>query len=425
MDRLSKATLRETREHNERLVLATIYDEAPVSRAEVARLTGLTRTSVSDVVDGLSAAGLVHEVGRGPSTGGKAPILLEVPDRARILVGVDLGDHVFSAATVNLRGEIIDRVSVPTEDADGEDALHLALSVIESIVSPAQGRILGIGIGAPGLVDTADGTVIQAVKRDWRQLPLGAIVAERFSLPAYVANDSQAAALAEHVFGATRSPNLIVVKAGQGIGAGLVLNGELFQGDGFGAGEIGHTVLDPNGDACRCGRRGCLETYASARAVLARLSSIHGRSISMEEAVDAFEEGDARTRSVVLEAGERLGIGLAALVGALHVRRIILAGTMAAFGDRWCAAVCDATRSRALGALTEDTSFELGGIDDIVLLGASALLMTRELGLRLQPRRATRAFGAADAPDRASPDSARPSAAGTPAGVTAPRGGAD
>ncbi len=113
MERSSKATLRETREHNERLVLATIYDNAPVSRADVARLTGLTRTTVSDVMDGLIESGLCREVGRGPSTGGKAPIMLEVPDTARLLVGVDLGDRVFTAATVNLRGEILDRVDVP------------------------------------------------------------------------------------------------------------------------------------------------------------------------------------------------------------------------------------------------------------------------------------------------------------------------
>jgi len=150
---------------------------------------------------------------------------------------------------------------------------------------------VGIGIGAPGLVDTTDGTVIEAVKRRWRELPLGRRVAEKFGLPVYVANDSQAAALAEHVYGSVRPSNLIVIKVGQGIGAGLVLHNELFQGDGFGAGEIGHFVIDPAGEACRCGRRGCLETVASTRAVLQHLGESAGRPVSIDEAVSGLQRG--------------------------------------------------------------------------------------------------------------------------------------
>jgi predicted NBD/HSP70 family sugar kinase len=402
MDRPVKATLRETREHNERLILATIYDAGRISRADVARATGLTRTTVSDVTEGLIAAGLCREVGRGPSTGGKAPILLEVPEMARLLVGVDLGDRVFTAATVNLRGEIIDRVDVSSEDADGQEALDLALDVIGGVLATATGPILGIGIGAPGLVDRGSGVVIQAVKRDWRNLQLASIVADRFGLPVQVANDSQAAGLAEHVFGAVRGLNLVTVKAGQGIGAGLVLNGELFEGDGFGAGEIGHTVVDPTGDLCRCGRRGCLETVASTRAVLQMLAARRGHPVSLDMAVDLLGAGDADTRELVVRAGRSLGAALAGIVGMLHVRRFVLAGTMTAFGETWLEAVASAATERALAALTEDTTFEIGRMDDVVVLGASALLMTRELGMSLRPLGLPRQFRApGSAPDEA------------------------
>jgi N-acetylglucosamine repressor len=385
VDRGIKATLHETRERNERLVLATVYDQGPVSRAEVARLTGLTRTTVSDVVGELIVSGLAVEIGRGPSTGGKAPILLEVPDRGRLLVGVDLGDRVFTAATVSLRGELLDRIEVASEDADGDEALGLAMELIGRAIGAADGLVLGIGIGAPGLVDTTVGTVVEAVKRDWRNLPLGELVAGAFQVPVYVANDSQAAALAEHVFTDTRGANLIVIKVGQGIGAGIVLNGELFGGDRFGAGEIGHTVVDPDGEVCRCGRRGCLETTASARSVLTSLALRRGRPVSMDEAIDDFERGDGDVRTTVLDAGTCLGAAVAGLIGTLHVRRIVLAGTMAAFGEPWLQAVADAASSRSLASLARDTTFELGRIDDIVVLGASALLMTRELGLSLRP----------------------------------------
>jgi N-acetylglucosamine repressor len=423
MDRPIKATLREARVHNERLVLATIYDGGRASRADVARLTGLTRTTVSDVVEGLLADGLCREVGRGPSTGGKAPILLEVPDEARLLVGVDLGDRVFTAATVNLRGEILTRVDVPSEDSDGDVALGLALDLIGQVLGGCDGPILGIGIGAPGLVDTGTGKVIQAVKRDWRQLPLGAIVAERFGLPVHVANDSQAAGLAEHVFGAVRGPNLITVKVGQGIGAGLVLNGELFEGDGFGAGEIGHTVVDPSGEMCRCGRRGCLETVASARAVVNELSALSGRTVTMDQALADFRSGDPAARQVVINAGRHLGAALGALVGALHVRRIVLAGTMTAFGDEWLEAVASAAAGHALAALSEDTTFEIGRMDDIVVLGASALLMTRELGMTLRPLHPERRLRWPDATNDKTPYQSSALSGRTPVGVVPEKGG--
>jgi len=381
----AKATNRETREHNERLVLATVYDSGPVSRADVARLTGLTRTTVSDVVEGLLASSLCEEIGHGPSTGGKAPILVEIPSEARLLVGVDLGDQVFTAAIVNLRGAILQRVDAPSESTNGEGALRLAIDVMERALSLAGAPVLGVGIGAPGLVDASAGTVIQAVTRDWRMLPLGPIVADHFGLPVYVANDCQAAVLAEHVFGATRGPNLITVKAGQGIGAGLVINGETFPGDGYGAGEIGHTIVDPGGRMCRCARRGCLETVASMPAILVELSDRLGHPISQEEALRQFRLGEPDAHEVVLEAGRQLGAALGGLVGALHVRRFVLAGTMAAFGEPWLEAVAAAAADRALGALAADTTFELGRIDDVVVLGASALLMTRELGLSLHP----------------------------------------
>jgi N-acetylglucosamine repressor len=391
VERPAKATLRETREHNERLVLATIYDEGPLSRADVARRTGLTRTTVSDVVEDLLAGGLVVEIGRGPSTGGKAPILLQVDDNARQLIGVDLGEGVFRGATVDLRGEILQRIEVPAGESDGEAALERAFDLIDQLLASAPDQpILGIGIGAPGLIDTVDGTVIQAVKIDWRNVPLGRLVRERYGLPVYVANDSQVAALAEHVFGDVRAANLVSIKVGQGIGAGLVLNGELFQGDGFGAGEIGHTTVVPNGDLCRCGSRGCLETVASTRAVLAAVSSGRGRAVTLDEALADFRRGDPFVGVVVRDAGARLGLAVAALVGALNVHRIVLAGAMAAFGDEWLAAVRDVMCASALPALAQDTTLELGGIDDIVVLGASALLMTRELGLSFRPSRARR-----------------------------------
>ena len=202
-----RATHRQTRAFNQQLVLRAIYDRHSVSRAEVARVTGLTRTSVSELVNDLLTEQLIEEVGRGPSTGGKAPILVRVRADGRHLVGLDLGESAFNGAVVDLRGNIIRSMSVPLQGHDGDDAVELVMTLIER---PDQRQrsspLLGIGIGAPGLVDSRTGTVRWAVNLAWENLPLGEMIEKRFGVPVVVANDSQAAAVAELTFGQQSRP---------------------------------------------------------------------------------------------------------------------------------------------------------------------------------------------------------------------------
>ncbi len=410
-----KATVRDARTHNERLVLSTIYEIGPASRAHVARLTGLTRTTVSDVVGDLLKRGLTREVGPGPSRRGKTPILLEVPPGARHVIGIDLGERVFRGAVVNLNGEMIKVAEVPSGDSNAERALERVNQLLDRLLGSSAWPVLGIGIGAPGLINTEDGTVVQAVNIDWRGVPLGAIVGARWGLPVYVINDSQVAALAEHSFGSVRRSNLVAVKVSGGIGAGLVLNGSLYQGDGQGAGEIGHTIVAPGGPLCQCGRRGCLQTVASTRAVLARIGMNRGAPPpSLEEAVASFEADDELVVKIVLEAGRYLGAAVAGIIGTLNVHHIVLTGTMPSFGERWLTAVRDEMSEVALPALTSDTSVELGHADDIVIIGSAALLVQRELGLNLRLRgpsgKPPRLIGASGpkSPDVVSPMSPAP-----------------
>lgn len=395
----AKATHQQTRAHNQGLVLRTLFDHGPVSRAEVARRTGLTRTTVSDVVGDFLTEGLAEEVGRGPSSGGKAPILVRVVEDARRVVGVDLGEQAFSGAVVNLRGEIRRTETVPVSGSNGEEALAALYRLVDELVaaSPAgAGDLLGIGVGTPGLVDVARGTIRWAVNLDWQDLPLAELLRRRYDVPAYVANDSRAAALGEYLFaGDGRSSNLIAIKVGHGIGAGVVLNGELFHGDGYGAGEIGHTAAVDDGAACRCGRFGCLETVASSRAILAAAEAAGrdapesplGRRLSrgrldMDAIRGALDDGDEGALTIVRLAGRFLGQAVAGLIGALNVHRIVLLGSVATLGQPWLAAVRDEATRRSLALLANGTTIELGRTEeDVVILGSCALLMTRELGL--------------------------------------------
>jgi N-acetylglucosamine repressor len=394
----AKATHAQTRQHNHRLVLRTVYDFGPISRADVARSTGLTRTTVSDVVGDLLGDGMVEEVGRGPSSGGKAPILLSIVGDARHVIGLDLGEVTFAGALVNLRGEIRRVVELPVDGRNGDDALAIVFRLVDELIAEAASPPLGIGVGTPGLVDTRTGTIRWAVNLDWQDLPLGGLLTERYGLPVNVANDSQAAALAEYTFGADsrRMPNLITIKVGRGIGAGLVLNGSLFQGDGFGAGEIGHVAVVDDGAACRCGRFGCLETVASSPAIAARAGALAvelgtplatrsgAGELALDDVIRAFDAGDPAARTAALEAARYLGQAIAALIGALNIGRIVLDGPVTAFGDDWLATIADEARRRSLGLLSRDTEIAFGRLTpNVVVLGASALLITRELGLSL------------------------------------------
>jgi len=394
-----KATHQQTRAHNAALVLRALYDYGPISRADVARLSGLTRTTVGDVVGGLIDYGLAREVGRGPSTGGKAPILLELIDDARRVIGLDLGELVFQGGLVDLRGRLQRTIERPVEGLSGEDALRVVYELVDELVAEAGELLLGIGVGTPGIVDAATGTIRRAVNLDWQDLPLGEILRNRYGVPVEVANDSRAAALAIELFSGRRTSNLVAVKVGRGIGAGVVLGGELFHGDGFGAGEIGHIVVDDDGAECRCGRFGCLETVASSRAILLRATetatvdpeSPLGRrlaakgELTLADIREELDAGDETTRRLVVAAARFLGQAVGSLIGVLDVERIVLHGSVADLGPAWLDTVRDEAHRRALqlqaGGVSIESPGPVGDLGDLVVLGASAVVLTAELGL--------------------------------------------
>jgi len=396
----SKATHQQTRAYNASLVLRALYDRGPISRADVARLSGLTRTTVGDVVGELIADGLAREMGRGPSTGGKQPILLELVDGARHVIGLDLGEFVFRAAVVDLRGHVLATAERTVTGLDGDASLAVVNELIDELAAGRKDTLLGIGVGTPGIID-ATGTIRRAVNLDWQNLPLGRILRERHGVPVEVTNDSRAAALAIELFlprpsGSAVSSNLVAIKVGRGIGAGLVLGGEVFHGDGFGAGEIGHTVVEDDGAECRCGRFGCLETVASSRAILRGATEIATESpqsllaarlreageLHLDDVSAAVEAGDEEARRLVVGAGRYVGQAVAGMIGVLDVARIALHGSVTGLGEPWIQSVRAEARRRSLGILARDVSIEVvEPSGDLVLMGASALLLTAELGL--------------------------------------------
>ncbi len=393
---LQKATHQLTRDHNQRLILRTIFDRNEISRADVARMTGLTRTTVSQVVGALLEQKLVKEIGQGTSSGGKTPILLSVPNNARHLIGIDLGSDEFRGAVVNLRGEIRHSLSLPLDGRQGKDALQLAYDLIDALQERATSPLLGIGVGVPGVINPAKGSSVHwAVNLSWLDLPLRDLLQAHSRVPVYVANDSQVATLAESFFGKWRNTNLIVIKAERGIGSGIVIDGNLWKGDGFGAGEIGHVTVVENGARCNCGHYGCLEAVASTNAILARAkagAAADHKSVlykkprrtplTIEEVIQASDQNDPVARAVVVETGHYLGIAVANLVGSFNIKHIIIAGSITRFGEPLLTQIRETMRTHVLGHLAESTLVEFSDMgNDVVILGASALLLNYELGI--------------------------------------------
>ena len=390
-----KATHKQTKLHNRDLVLNVIFNHDAISRAEIARRTKLTRATVSDMVASLLDEGLIEEVGYGESIGGKAPILLSLVADSRYLIGLNLAQDKFIGSVVNLRGEIKKTVEFPVNGSDGEQALQLIYKILDQLTKKEWKPLIGIGIGTPGLVNTREGVVINAVNLDWQDLPLATFLEERYDLPVTVLNDSQATAIGEFVYGSTHpvDGNLIVITIKHGIGAGILINGGLYQGDGGGAGEIGHILAQENGELCRCGQYGCLETVASARAVVQRARALAPEyansnlakdleNITLDAIETAWQANDPLAEKVMSEAAHYLGKSIASLIGILNIQNIVLMGDMTRFGDTWLQAVTNTMLHAALTRMAQETKLEFGTLEfKACILGASAFMLLENYSL--------------------------------------------
>ena len=393
---VKKATREHTKLHNWRLVLRTIYQEGKISRADLARVTHLTKTTVSNIVSDLINENLVAEVGYGPSVGGKPPMLIAVVDDSRHLIGLDLANSEFRGCVLDLRGNILYRAKVPVPTQDGRFMLELVYELIDALMVEVKRPLLGIGIGSPGLMDARNGVVRRAINLDWLNLPLRDLLQERYDVPVYLANDSHAAALGEYSFGPDRqSNNLIVVKAGRGTSAGIVLNGRLHYGEGSGAGEIGHVRVLGNDKQCACGHVGCLETIVSSIAITDKArkiytnnpnSSLHKfakqiEEINTEVIVRAYQDGDEEIVAIIEEIGFYLGMAVANFVGLFNIQNIILAGSFARFGQPLVDIINKEMRLSSMDTLASETTVHLSNLgEDVVMLGAASLLLSNELG---------------------------------------------
>ena len=364
----AKAVPEDARRHNRSLMLQSLISDGPLSRADLARATHLTPTSTSDLVAGLLEEGLVEDLGRRESRGvGKPATLVGIVPDARHIVTVDLSaDEDVHGAVVNLIGKVLYRRTVAREERTGQDAVALAVRLARELTAATDQPILGVGVGSPGVVDP-EGVVLEAANLGWHDLPLARHLGSVLDLPVHVANDANAAVLADYALGDESSDNLLLVKVGKGVGAGLLIAGQLFTGDRSAAGEIGHVTVDERGELCACGRRGCLETAIAVPRLRARLALVR----------------DERARVKVLEAaGRRLGLALATVVSALNLDDVVLSGPPDVVTEAFRAAALATIRRRTIPSVGQHVSLRFDSLgDDDVLLGAAVLVRSEEHGV--------------------------------------------
>ncbi len=354
------------RGHNRALVLQTLHASGQQSRADLARSTGLTRVTISDLVAELMADGLVAELGHRESAGrGKPAILLEIDRGAFQIIGLDLSEYsVFRGAVLDLGGQPLSRSEIALAGSVGSEATAKVLALVKALVGQATAPILGIGVGSPGVVD-GDGTVLGAPNLGWDQEELQKTLSECFSLPTVVVNDANAAVLAEHSFG-DADGDMMLVKVGHGVGAGLLLGGVQFFGEHFAAGEIGHVVVGADGQRCSCGKPGCLETWLATP--------------RLEAALGAATTSVAR-EAVLREAGVRLGTALAPIVAVLDLAEIVLSGPAEYLAGTLADAAVETLGTLTMVQFQSTPTVRMTTLgDDIVLRGAAAMVLSEQLG---------------------------------------------
>ena len=334
------------RKINKSIVLNTLRLCAPISRARVANLTGLNRGTVSNIVNDLIGEGLVTENEQEVSSIGRPAISLTLRPDGGAVIGVEFGVDFISIILTNFVADIlwVQRVKINATQSQTEiigQAEQLVEEAID-IASQKQLRLLGIGVGLPGLVNIRQGELIFAPNLKWQSVPIRLMWGQRFHLPIYVENEANLAALAEYYFGVARGvDDFVYLSSGIGLGGGIMIGGKLFRGGRGFAGEIGHTQRDPNGELCACGRVGCWETQVGPRAVLRRIQKefqVHPDaalldacqgdilSLTFEKVVEFATGGNSTCRLAIEEVAHYLGVGIADLVNIFNPNLVVIGG---------------------------------------------------------------------------------------------------
>jgi predicted NBD/HSP70 family sugar kinase/biotin operon repressor len=390
------------RDFNRDRVIDSLRAMGIASRAEIARRTQLSRSTVSSIVADLQREGLVVQRdsnGRStPAAGGRPPTLISLDRSAGLAVGIDFGKRHLTVAVADLSHTLLAEESREMPgDYGADEGMTVAAELADDVLGGAgvaRDRVLGVGMGLPGPVHRTGTVGSSAILPGWAGVRPGEEMTKRLSLPVYVGNDANLGALAEFTWGAGREcASVAYLKLATGIGAGLIVRGRVLRGAGGTAGEIGHTTIDEAGDICRCGNRGCLETVAGAPAIVDLLQRSFGEELEPAQVVERARDGDAGCQRALADAGRHVGVAVANLCNLVNPERIVVGGTIGQAGAVVLEPLRESVRLRAIPSAAEDVEIVPGELGERAeLLGAVALVL-QEAGTGVPNRESASADG--------------------------------
>jgi len=374
---------------NRSIVLNVIKTYGPIARAEVARQTGLSPATVTGITAELIAEDLVFEKDMGDSSGGRRPILLAINPSGGYVIGIKLTETQAIGALTDLEATVIVK---RTDNLHGRDPevivkqLSLLVSELLKMAGLPKKKLLGVGVGLAGIVDSEQGMLRQSPFFGWRDLPLGEMLQAQVRVPVYVDNDVNTLTLAEMWFGGGQGiDSFLIVTVGRGVGLGIVVNGQFYCGARGGAGELGHTVIDPEGPTCECGKRGCLEAYVGdpglvrmAKEAVNR-GEISGPINDIGDLLTPAQAGDPGARAVFACAGNVLGQGIANLLNIFNPQKIIISGEGTRAGDLLFGPMRESIANHVMPGLASDTSIQIDAWGDDAWARGAASLVLRQL----------------------------------------------
>lgn len=325
---------------NKSNILSLIYHQGTISRADISRYTKLNKATVSSLVGELKFEGFVIESGIGTSSGGRRPLLLKFNQHAGSIIGIELGVNFIYIILTDLCANVLWEEKVKTDSLTQQDILNILLSLISKAMNHAPKTkygIIGLGIGVPGIVNVNKGQILYAPNLNWEDICLTLLIKSKFpKILTKIDNEANLAALGEKWFGAGKNyHNLTYISSGIGVGAGIIINGQLHYGADGVSGEVGHTTIEINGIKCSCGNYGCWEMYASEKAVKRRLIEENYANqfslspeeighITMDELCNLAKQNEPSVIQVLNEVGYYLGIGIANTIKYYNPEAIII-----------------------------------------------------------------------------------------------------
>jgi predicted NBD/HSP70 family sugar kinase len=388
-------------ERNRAKILQILFLHAPISRIEIADIISLTPPTITSNINALMEAGIIEELAGvlgGKAALGRRPVLLDIVPSALYALGADWGPAGIICSLTDLRGRQIGRIKTANGAGSSAAAITKTVKAVNTLIErhgiPRE-KILGLGVGIPGFVESETGLVRYSPVRGWRNLDVGKPLREKLGINVVVENNVRIMAAAEMLFArraAESSPatgNFLYIFVGQGIACAIVNNGELLRGHVFGAGELGHTTVILNGPPCRCGKRGCLEAVAGEYAVINRAVKLlndggdtllrrivkNPEAPAVGEILAAYDQGDRKTAEILSECIEYLGLGAANVINLMNPRRVIFDGQL--FGSETLRGrLREAVDSHTFALMKSETEYEFKTYNaDFCSLGGAACVI--------------------------------------------------